>query len=485
MDAEFSDVAFHDSARAAANLERVAQAIPAALRAPLASLLAQSPDPDGALNFLERYASQAPREALDGLAQYPTALTCLVAIFGYSAFLADTFLAEPGLPIQFARDRHFTKLKSKEDLMQDYARFSTTAPDPWLSAQLARFKRRTYLRIALKDVLGVSTLAETTLELSELADVIIANALVYCAQQLRTRYGEPQYRDAEGRTSRSELSVISLGKLGGNELNYSSDIDLLFLYSRDGETSGGSEPDSLISNKEYFVRLANAVTRTITQSTPYGQAFRVDLRLRPEGEQGDLAISLASALEYYEHRARDWELQMLIKARHSAGDERLTREFLRATEPYIYGAPADFAAIETVLLTRERISKKSGASRNEGTDIKRHRGGIRDIEFLTQCLQRLHGGHDRWVRSGGTLPALRKLNDKGCLSDKDYAGLNTAYEFLRKLEHRIQLEQGRQTHRLPLDPEAMDRLARRVGGERSGAHALAAGGGATGALEPG
>lgn len=485
MDPQFSGVAFQDSARAAANLERVARAIPSALHAPLASLLSQSPDPDGALNLLERYASQAPADVLASLAQHPTGLTYLVAIFGYSAFLADTFLAEPGLPAQFARDRNFTKLKSKEDLMQDYARFSTTAPDPWLASQLARFKRRTYLRIALKDVLGVSTLAETTLELSELADVIIHNALVYCAQQLRTRYGEPQYRDAEGRIGRSEMAVISLGKLGGNELNYSSDIDLLFLYSRDGETSGGSEPDSVISNKEYFVRLANAVTRTITQSTPYGQTFRVDLRLRPEGEQGDLAISLASAREYYERRARDWELQMLIKARHSAGDERLTRDFLRHTEPYVYGAPADFAAIETVLLTRERISKKMSASHSEGTDIKQHRGGIRDIEFLTQCLQRLHGGRDHWVRSGGTLLALRKLNDKRCLSDRDYAGLNGAYELLRKIEHRIQLDSGRQTHRLPLEPEPLDRLARRVRAERGGTRAIVGPHGVAPALGPG
>lgn len=474
MNPEFSEIKFDDPARAEANLARLEQLLPAELRFPLASLLGQSPDPDGALNLLERYAGKAPPEIRAELAQVPTALTYLIAIFGFSGYLAETFLAEPGLPLQFARDRNFTKLKSREDLMQDYARFSTTAPDPWLSAQLGRFKRRTYLRIVLKDVLRTSTLAETTLELSELADIIVINALAYCDQELRKRYGEPQYRDAQGRIARSGFSVISLGKMGGNELNYSSDVDLLFLYSHDGETSGGSEPDSVISNKEYFIRLANAITRTITQSTPHGQVFRVDLRLRPEGDQGDMTISLRSALEYYEHRARDWELQMLIKARHSAGDEHLTREFLRGVEPYIYSSPADFAAIETVLLTRERISKKMRLNRNEGIDVKRHRGGIRDIEFLTQCLQRLHGGHDRWVRSGGTLLALRKLNDKGWLSDRDYAALTYAYEFLRKVEHRIQLDRGQQTHRLPEDAEARDRLARRVGADPSGLRSDAA-----------
>ncbi len=467
MRAEYSSIAFCDRDRAEVNFARLDNCLPASLRFPLASLLAASPDPDGALNFLERYAARAAAELMAEMAQFPTALTYLVAIFGYSAPLAEAFLSESGLPLQFARDRNFTKLRSREDLMQDCARFSTASPDPWISAQLGQFKRRTTLRIALKDVLGMSTLAETTLELSALADVIVTNALIYCHQELRKRYGEPQFRDAQGRIARSVFSVISLGKMGGNELNYSSDIDLLFLYSYDGETSGGSEPDSVISNKEYFVRLANAITRTITQSTPYGPIYRVDLRLRPEGEMGDAAISLSSALEYYDHRARDWEQQMLIKARHSAGDERLTRDFLRGVDRFIFSSPADFAAIETVLRTRERISKKLGENRNEAVDVKLNRGGIRDIEFLTQCLQRLYGGQDPWVRSGGTLLALRKLNDKTWLSDRDYALLTSSYEFLRKVEHRIQFDLGRQSHRLPTEPEALDRLARRCGIDRT------------------
>ncbi|TAM81533.1 MAG: hypothetical protein EPN47_12325 [Acidobacteria bacterium] len=467
MRPEFAGIVFQDPSKAESNAERLAGRLASELAAPVASLLAHSPDPDGALNLLERYVLGAPAEVLADLSQHPTALTYLVAIFGYSTFLAESFFADPSLPAQFARDRKFTKLKSREELMQDYARFSTTHPDVWLSAQLARFKRRNYLRIVLKDVLRLSTLGETTLELSMLADVMLWNALIFCDQELEKRYGLPQYRDAQGRIVRSGFSIVSLGKLGGNELNYSSDIDLLFLYERDGETAGGSEPDSIISNKEYFVRLANAITRTITQSTPQGQVFRVDLRLRPEGEMGDLAISLKSALEYYARRAREWELQMLIKARHSVGHVRVTREFLRGVEPFIYGSPADFAAVEAVLRSRERISRKLDQSRSNSIDVKLHRGGIRDIEFLTQCLQRLHGGEDRWVRSGGTLLALRKLNDKGWITDRDYAALVSAYEFLRKVEHRVQFELGLQTHRLPTEADAIDRLARRTGIESS------------------
>ena len=473
MRPEFAAINFTDHEKAEGNLGRLEEQLAPTLLTPLASLFSQSPDPDGALNLLERYAQGAPAQVLADLSRYPTALSYLVAIFGYSGYLAETLLSEPQLAVQFARDRNFTKLKSKEDLMQDFARFSTTNPDPWLAALLARFKRRNYLRIVLKDVLRLSTLGETTLELSTLADVILADAYLFCDRELEKRYGRPQYRDAQGRIGRAGFSIVSLGKLGGNELNYNSDIDLLFLYSHDGETAGGNERESLITNKEYFVHLAHAITRTITQATTQGEVFRVNLRLRPEGEQGDLAISLNSAREYYEHRARDWELQMLIKARHSAGDAKVTRDFLRAVEEYVYRSPGDFVAVESILLSRERISKKLRESRGHAIDVKRHRGGIRDIEFLVQCLQRLHGLQDHWVRSGGTLFALRKLNDKGLLSNRDYAALTGAYEFLRVVEHRIQMEAGQQTHRLPTEARALDRLGRRTGvetakGERPG-----------------
>ncbi len=465
MRPEFEPIPFEDRVKAAGNVARLEEQLAPKLMAPLASLLSHSPDPDGALNLLERCAQGAPPQVLAELARYPAALSYLVAIFGYSGYLAETLLSEPQLVVQFARDRNFTKLKSKEDLMQDFARFSTTNPDPWLAALLARFKRRNYLRIVLKDVLGLSTLGETTLELSTLADVILSDAYLFCDRELEKRYGQPQYRDAQGRIVRAGFSIVSLGKLGGNELNYNSDIDLLFLYSHDGETAGGSERESSTTNKEYFVHLARAITRTITQTTSHGEVFRVDLRLRPEGEQGDLAISLNSAHEYYEHRARDWELQMLIKARHSAGDAKVTRDFLRGVEERVYRSPGDFVAVESVLLARERISKKLRESRGQAIDVKRHRGGIRDIEFLVQCLQRLNGLHDHWVRSGGTLFALRKLNDKSWLSNRDYAALTSAYEFLRKVEHRIQMEAGQQTHRLPTASEALDRLGRRTGVE--------------------
>jgi glutamate-ammonia-ligase adenylyltransferase len=448
---------------AQARLTRVRERLGAALAGPLDALLRQSPDPDGVLTLLERYAETAPAALIPELGRRPRALTYLTAAFAQGSLLAEAFLTEPGLALQFARDRHFTNLRSYEDLMEDYARFSTTESELELSEKLARFKGRNYARIALKDVLGMATLAETTLELSALADVIVAQALLDTDRELGKRYGQPQYRDARDRIARSGFSVISLGKLGGNELNYSSDIDLLFLYARDGETAGAGTPESVVTNREYFTRLAQSIVTRLTHATAAGQVFRVDLRLRPEGDQGDLTVSLASALDYYARRARDWELQMLIKARHSAGDARLTRAFLQGVDSHIYGSPANVEAIRSVLSSRERMSQRLLESRRETFDVKRHPGGIRDIELLTQGLQRLYGAREPWVRSGGTLHALRKLNDKGLLPDRDYAALTSAYEFLRCLEHRIQLDRGQQSHRLPASREALDRLARRAG----------------------
>lgn len=465
MREEFAALHLLHKAGASASLERLEQKLAPTLFLPLASLLAQSPDPEGALRLLDRYVEKGPSEILHQLSCHPSALIYLVATFGYSEFLAEAILADPSLVIQFARDRNFTKLKSIEDLMQDYARYSVTRPDVWLSSQLARFKLRNVLRIALKDVLGLSTLGETTLELATLADVILGQSLAYCDRELEKRYGLPQYRDRQGRIARSGFSILSLGTLGGNEMNYSSDIDLIFLYARDGETAGGSEPASVISNKEYYIRLAEAVNRTVTQPTPHGEVYSIDLGKRPEGEQGGLAISVNSALEYYDHRARDWELQMLIKARHSAGDARVSREFLQGMEPYVYRSSRAAKGGGNRFDEREISAEKVSEGVAPGLDEKSRRGGLSDIESLTQTLQRIHGADDFWVRSGGTLLALRKLHDKGRVSDADFAGLTSAYEFLRKVEHRIQLEAGPHSQSLPAQGEALDRLARRVNNE--------------------
>ena len=261
--------------------------------------------------------------------------------------------------------------------------------------------------------------------------------------------------------------MISLGKLGGKELNYSSDIDLMFIYTANGYTDG-AEP---VSNKEFFKKVANRYTDLLSTYTAEGFCYRVDLRLRPDGRHGEVCISLDGARDYYRSRGRDWELQMLIKARVSAGDRELGRELLDFVEPMIYSTTTDFSAVESVAETRDRISQKLSArpSRkaaasppNSALDIKLCPGGIRDIEFLVQCLQRLHGGRESWVRHGGTRFALFRLHDKNLLSGVEYSRLASAYEFLRNLEHRLQFYDDRQTHTLPSGEDTLELLAKKM-----------------------
>ncbi len=201
--------------------------------------------------------------------------------------------------------------------------------------------------------------------------------------------------------------------------------------------------------------------------------FRIDLRLRPQGGEGELAIRLSQSLAYYSDTAHDWERQALIKVRHTAGDTALAREFIRAVQPHVYTEKVNFAAIKTALVAREKMQKRRQLGKTLGEadatiDVKIDRGGIRDIEFLVQCLQRVYGGAEPWLRSGGTLFSLHKLHDKGHISGKEFHDLTSGYEFLRHLEHRLQLREGQQTHRLPASESDCRLLQRAMEGYAPG-----------------
>ena len=396
-------------------------------------------------------------------------LTFLFTVFSYSRFLSEAVLRNPEWLEELVRSADMDRVLSPEEYQLrleadlDAEIFLDPAAAGSPSAQsLSSFRRRQILRILIRDVQGFCTLAETTEELSNLADAILEVTRRRVESELRSKHGAP--RAADGGEAR--FAVLSLGKLGGRELNYSSDIDLMFVYSGDGETDGAVR----ISTKLFFQKLANRVTDILSAYSPEGRCYRVDLRLRPEGRLGDVAVSLESARNYYQSRARDWELQMLIKARVSAGEREVGERLLASVEPRIYTSSLNFSAIESMSATRDRISEKLAAKKGwqAGFDIKLARGGIRDIEFLVQCLQRLHGGHDPWVRHGGTMLALSRLRDKDYLSDHEYSRLTAAYQFLRHLEHRLQFAEDRQTHTLPADEAELTILARKMAASGAG-----------------
>ncbi len=425
-------------------------------------LVETAPDPAEARVFLGRLERETPA-AFERIVSSPAALRYAVTTFAYSHFLGEEILRHPEWLLQVASAGDLHRVLSAEEIADRLRQFLGPEVDtPPSSLAWARFRRRMLLRILLRDVLGNGTLAEATEELSNLSDAILELAYQGIRRELVARHGAPLYVDSNGEARECGFAVISLGKLGGKELNYSSDIDLMFVYTANGFTEG-AEP---ITNKEFFKKVASRYIELLSTYTPEGFCYRVDLRLRPDGQHGEICASLEGAQEYYKARGRDWELQMLIKARVSAGDADLGTALLQFVEPMIYSTTTDFRAVEAVSLSRDRIGQKLAAKSSRptksGRDIKLCPGGIRDIEFLAQCLQRLHGGRERWVRNRGTLFALSRLRDKGLLSASEYARLSSAYEFLRLLEHRLQFYDDLQTHTLPADKKALEILARKM-----------------------
>ena len=443
-----SEIRPHTSRAAAQfNLGSVRERLSPALASVVSGLVAEAPDPDSALLLLERLCESS--EIVRLLEQHNFLAHYAVVVFGHSRFLGETLIQNPDLLPSFLREKNLDHSFSQDEFHESLARFRTRSSESDVSLALARFKRREYVRIMLRDVLKIAPLAETTAEISALADVLIEEALREADSRLQRRHGTPQHLDSLGRSVETPFAVLALGKLGGNELNYSSDVDLMYIYG-DGE----EPPRTPVSNREYFIRLAQHTTEILSRVTGEGPVFRIDLRLRPQGGDGELAIPLSQALAYYQENAQDWERQALIKVRHAAGDMGLAREFIRAVQPDVYAEKVNFAAIKTALVAREKMRKrrlqgKPLGQAPETIDVKVDRGGIRDIEFLVQCLQRVYGGAEPWLRSSGTLFSLHKLHDKGHISGKEFHDLTSAYEFLRHLEHRLQLREGQQTHRLP------------------------------------
>jgi glutamate-ammonia-ligase adenylyltransferase len=448
------NLAIRDRERALLNLAAISGRVTSNVMRAMPLLLAESPDPDTALNGFERFTATATPQLLRLLDRQPRLIHYALVVFGYSPYLGDTLIQNADVLSSLAKAQEIERSYSTEDYRLALSHFQKSASTLDPSLGMARFRRRQYIRIMLRDVLGIATLADTTAELSSLADALIGEALTSARAELSNRLDQ---HDGSG-----DVSVISLGKLGGNELNYSSDIDLLFLYSAENDKGAGAA-----SAREYFIRLAQRTTELLSRMAAEGPVYRVDLRLRPRGAEGEPAVGITQALRYYAEEAHDWELQAMIKARHTAGDEALAREFLQRVEPFIYRATLNFAAIETALVARRRMAKRKAGglwarSTQPGIDVKVGRGGIRDIEFLAQCLQRVYAGQEPWLRSRGTLFALQKLHDKGHLSGRDYQELNSAYVFLRTVEHRLQLRHGQQTHRIPEACDATVVLGRSV-----------------------
>ncbi|HUS11962.1 MAG TPA: hypothetical protein VMZ30_15965 [Pyrinomonadaceae bacterium] len=434
------------------------------LDAKVEALISDLPDENGARLFLDRLATEQTL-TFQKLLRQPPLLSDALALAAWSPLLATTLEQNPDYVSWLMRERADVRVRTREQLKESLARFALTHST--LSPQIlfARFRRRELLRIYLHDIRRAHTLVETTDELSNLADAILDYALSLARQDLDNRYGAP-LRDERGRIATAEFCVVALGKLGSCELNYASDIDLLFVYSDDGTTAGSSESAKL-SNREYFVRLSETISKLVGQPAGEGAAYRVDLRLRPHGRDGALACSFEEAVKYYRTSAQAWERQALIRSRAAAGSSSLFSRFAEAVQLQIYRSDVSVRdALASVRLAKQKIDR-SVASRKAGFNVKLQRGGIREIEFIAQALQLAHGARDEWLRVAHTLISLGRLADRNLISQSERSELSDAYMFLRTLEHRLQMEQGLQTHTVPQTEPQRSLVARRMGFSRA------------------
>lgn len=433
----------------------------------LMELVSQSYNADLALTNFERFADKIHDKnyLYTFLTESPDLLHALITLFSGSQILTDTLLKEPSHFDWLKHPDILNKRRSKDALMRDFHEMSEGHSED-VPRLLRRFKKREYIRIGLRDLLGKAEMQETVGDISNLADVCLQIAYDYADKECEKKYGIPYYQDADGNWKVSEFTILGMGKLGGSELNFSSDIDLIYIYtSSKGETQPEEESGHStvrLSNHEYFTKLAQLVTKTIHEITSEGNVFRVDLDLRPEGPSGEIANSLASCEIYYQSWGRTWERQALLKARVCAGSIPLGQEFFSLLSPFIYRRSLDFSAIEEIKAMKNKINAHLKGKKIGKGDIKLGFGGIREVEFTVQAYQLLFGGRDETLRVIPTLKLMERLRECQYLTAEDYENLRQAYIFLRNLENRVQISFGLQTHVLPKDDVQLAVLARKM-----------------------
>lgn len=448
---------FGVEAERVARVVDVVRAVPA-LAGQLPGLLAAAADPAMALIGLERLLDEpANLVALGELDAGERA--DLITLLGASPSLTNVLQVAGPEGIALFRACRAAPCRSAADHERQ---LEAAVREPWESfaGQLRQWRHREYVRIGLADLTGRYPVETTVAELSELAAGVFAAACRWARRTLHEQYGAFPPRSAEGATG-DAFVVLAMGKLGGGELNFSSDVDVMYLYCAESQQTLGAAR-GVLQTREFFTRLAELVTRALQEVTSSGFAFRVDLRLRPEGVNGPIVNALNDALVYYEAYGQTWERSALIQARPIAGELDLGERFLREVRPFVYRRYLDFTTIADMKEMKVRVEAQLGKKVGPG-NVKLGRGGIREIEFLVQVLQLVHGGRDDRVRGRGSLRTMANLTAAGYLPGDEGEALARAYRFLRNVEHKIQIVHQRQTHTLPSEAREQETLARRLG----------------------
>lgn len=382
------------------------------------------PDPGYARTVLEHYKETHRKIS-------PARKKILELLAGYSYFLGRAAVKDPGILEYLESFKDAPDGKTPAAFMEEAGGIAASSESPaQLESALRHYKYRELARIIYRDITDGAPFTETMEELSDLASSIVEAAIKF-------------YRpEADGA---GEFTVIGMGKLGGRELNLSSDIDIIYMYRANGD------PDP-------FFRLAEKVTKSLSAVTEDGFLYRVDLGLRPGGGKSTVAVSVEGALEHYFYWGDTWERAAMIKARPVAGDIELGEKFVSDIEPFVYKKFLDYSSIEDLKDMKTRLDQLE-----KKRDVKLGKGGIREIEFFVQALALVNGGEIKYIRENNTLRALGKLEAARMITPEIRHTLSDSYIFLRKVEHCIQLADERQTHKLPSSPDDLEKLALRAG----------------------
>lgn len=440
--------------------------------------VARTADPDQALNHWERlFAGSATRSSLlQYLQASPRMLGLLCTIFGNSDSLAFALIRDPMLVYWLAEEDVLTTAPTRDGMVASLRQSLGSLKATELKLEvLRRVRRREMLRIGVRDLLRLATVEETVGSLSDLASVLIHAAYEIVDKDLKAQHGTPMHQRPDGTWVETEFVVIGMGKLGAHELNYSSDVDLIYVYaSADGETRKGKGHRQAnletLSNEEYFEILARSLTKALAEQTREGAVFRVDLRLRAEGSVGQLARSVQAYAKYYAQRGQVWERLALLKAWPVAGSPALGQAFVQMAEQFVFQPDPQpltreraLAVIRDVRSVKEMIDEKIALRGHQHRNVKLGTGGIREIEFLVQTIQVLIGRAVPDILDRKTVGALHRFCRHRFVNDDDQQRLTEAYWFLRDVEHKLQMMHDLQTHALPDSDEELQRCAIRMG----------------------
>lgn len=427
-------------------------------------------DPTRAEHYLELLKAKGAAPVLQKLKGEPARV--LVALLAGSQALSELLLLHPDWLAPLLDVERLQTGRRKEGLERELDR--EIAPHLQARnfavafARLRHFKQKEMLRIAARDLARLGEAPGIAREISDVADVCLARVAALCFAQQIERVGRPYHQDAAGRWQETPFGIIGLGKLGGQELNYSSDVDVIIVYGEEGSTfkqppRKGETTGRGLSNHQFYLRFSEAFIAEVTRLTPEGSLFRIDLRLRPEGKAGPLARSTASYESFYAQWGQTWERMMLIKARPVAGDRTLGAEFLEMVQPFRYPRSLNQRVLQEIAAMKDRIEAEVVRSGEIDRNVKLGRGGIREIEFVTQTLQLLHAGRNPFLQDPQTVSGLATLARYNLLPTDQAQSLSAAYSWLRDVEHRLQMDNNLQTHTIPTERRARQRLAALMG----------------------